>query len=1206
MKNKLSKNIKTISSYVLALSIVVSSFGFVPIAQADITSTLTIGSQTAAYNDIITVPVTANIVNIQGIQLSINYPESMLRYVGCSSTHIVCSTDVASSTNKINLTWYDVLNFLTLNNEDLLSLQFQVVSSGVTDTVLSFTPVEVINNIGTDITGNITFNSGTLTLNPVATLSSVAITHPANKLTYTVGDALDITGLVVTGTYSDASTEVETITTANVTGFDSSVPATGQVLTITVEGQTVTYTIDVVDAPDTTPPTISLFYPADNATNVSVDVQPTLTFSEAIDTSTMNGENIELREYATLSSDAEKVPAALTYSIGNKVTFILSSPLEHNKQYYFFVGTGVKDIAGNSFAADTWYHAQRANHEFTTEALPVTLSSLTITHLANKLSYFVGEPLDITGLEITGHYSDGSTEIVTPVVVTGFDSSAPVTGQVLTATFGGKSTTYMVDIIVDVGSIGSTKTITAFTIPGQIGETIINEEDHTVNLTMPYGTDKTNLIPNIVIDGSSIDPNTGVAQDFTNPIIYKVTAADTTTQDYIVTINVAANSAKDIVSFSFPEGNGVITGTNIAVTVPFGTDITDLVPTIVLSGGTISPLSEVAQNFTNSVTYTVTASDGLTKTYTVTVTVAPNSAANILSFNSTFPVAVGVISGANINLTLPFGTSLVDLPITISLSTGASVLPATSNTTFTDGVATIYTVTAQDGVTTQNYSVTVNVAPNTAKEITSFNFEGLTPSVTGIINGTNITLNVPYGTDITNLVPTIGITGSSVNPVSGITQDFTNPSTYTVTAADGTTQNYTVTVVIAAPSDLTLLAAAITSAQALHDAAVEGNSVGEYPAPLKANLQTAINTASTITPASAQSVVDAAVTTLNAAVATFEAGVVLPDTTAPVITLNGSSPMNMTIGQTYTEPGATATDNVDASVSVTVGGDNVDTSVVGTYEVTYNAVDAAGNHATQVVRTVVISDLVVSTEETASPTTDSITITWTTSHPSTSRVIYDIVSHNPIIDPAPNYGYSNSTIEDATLVTAHSVTVNGLSSGTTYYFRPVSHGSPEIVGDEVSVTTTTPTPVSSSSGSRSGGSSSSSGSRHLVVTTPVVAPTVGIVLGSSAYNFTRNLSVGSFGNDVTELQNRLISAGVYSGPITGYFGSLTQAAVQAFQAKYGISSTGFVGPLTLAQLNQGTQAVLGVQTTNFSAILAQLDFIRTQAMQILQTLQNMQ
>ncbi|WP_299367458.1 immunoglobulin-like domain-containing protein [Winogradskyella sp.] len=79
-----------------------------------------------------------------------------------------------------------------------------------------------------------------------------------------------------------------------------------------------------------------------------------------------------------------------------------------------------------------------------------------------------------------------------------------------------------------------------------------------------------------------------------------------------------------------------------------------------------------------------------------------------------------------------------------------------------------------------------------------------------------------------------------------------------------------------------------------------------------------------------------------------------PDTEAPVITLNGASTIDLDLGDTYTELGATATDNVDGDLtsSIVVGGDVVNTSVVGSYQVTYNVNDAAGNAATEVIRTV--------------------------------------------------------------------------------------------------------------------------------------------------------------------------------------------------------------------------------------------------------------
>ena len=80
------------------------------------------------------------------------------------------------------------------------------------------------------------------------------------------------------------------------------------------------------------------------------------------------------------------------------------------------------------------------------------------------------------------------------------------------------------------------------------------------------------------------------------------------------------------------------------------------------------------------------------------------------------------------------------------------------------------------------------------------------------------------------------------------------------------------------------------------------------------------------------------------------------DTTAPVITLTGDPTVTLEVGSTYTEQGATATDNYDTSVSVVIGGDTVDTNTVGAYTVTYDATDANNNAATQVTRTVNVVD----------------------------------------------------------------------------------------------------------------------------------------------------------------------------------------------------------------------------------------------------------
>ncbi len=79
------------------------------------------------------------------------------------------------------------------------------------------------------------------------------------------------------------------------------------------------------------------------------------------------------------------------------------------------------------------------------------------------------------------------------------------------------------------------------------------------------------------------------------------------------------------------------------------------------------------------------------------------------------------------------------------------------------------------------------------------------------------------------------------------------------------------------------------------------------------------------------------------------------DTVPPVITLKGDNPMVVTQGAAFSDPGATAVDDVDGSVSVKVAG-SVESSTIGSYTLTYTAKDSAGNKA-RATRTVEVKDL---------------------------------------------------------------------------------------------------------------------------------------------------------------------------------------------------------------------------------------------------------
>jgi len=86
----------------------------------------------------------------------------------------------------------------------------------------------------------------------------------------------------------------------------------------------------------------------------------------------------------------------------------------------------------------------------------------------------------------------------------------------------------------------------------------------------------------------------------------------------------------------------------------------------------------------------------------------------------------------------------------------------------------------------------------------------------------------------------------------------------------------------------------------------------------------------------------------------------IPDTNIPVITLLGDNPVTVIQDTTYTDAGATASDieDGDLTASIVVAG-SVDTSTLGTYVLTYNVQDAAGNFAAPVTRTVSVVEATV-------------------------------------------------------------------------------------------------------------------------------------------------------------------------------------------------------------------------------------------------------
>lgn len=96
--------------------------------------------------------------------------------------------------------------------------------------------------------------------------------------------------------------------------------------------------------------------------NVSVTATPYVVFSSALNSSTIISKNIQLRHYD------DNLIVTTTFSLADNDSKVIFTPVEYlinSTTYYFFIGTGVKDVYGNKLA-NTWYAADKKKHSFTT------------------------------------------------------------------------------------------------------------------------------------------------------------------------------------------------------------------------------------------------------------------------------------------------------------------------------------------------------------------------------------------------------------------------------------------------------------------------------------------------------------------------------------------------------------------------------------------------------------------------------------------------------------------------------------------------------------------------------------------------------------------------------------------------------------------------------------------------------------------------
>ncbi|ANQ52571.1 hypothetical protein MY04_5239 [Flammeovirga sp. MY04] len=359
--------------------------------------------------------------------------------------------------------------------------------------------------------------------------------------------------------------------------------------------------------------------------------------------------------------------------------------------------------------------------------------------------------------------------------------------------------------------IYSEKAITAFDIDW--GKTTIDETNKTIDVVVPQDMELTNLAPTITVSKNAIvSPNSGIAQDFTNPITYTVTAENGSSQEYVVTVTNKVIVPNFDLEHEDPmtlnrSGNWeimgmVITGSNRNTDFDFvnsglvageGVNNSQAFKSIILDN------SEQGGNSSSGVTLKLHPFDiGATGIGKYTYTFHTKSA-NEPQTNRLMWLDVRAYDEDNIDVTnqtlgkVDNGGTFTSEGMTEGFVKQSITSNIHSNTE--GGKNAHYLVlNVQHGQNPNTYwfddFAVEHLSFSTEKAITSFEL----PDGRTTINEENklIEVIVPITTDITAITPVITVSefASVVNEI----RDFSQPVIYTVTAEDGSTQDYTVAV----------------------------------------------------------------------------------------------------------------------------------------------------------------------------------------------------------------------------------------------------------------------------------------------------------------------------------------------------------------------------------------------------------------------------
>ncbi|MFA5764246.1 MAG: DUF5011 domain-containing protein, partial [archaeon] len=407
-------------------------------------------------------------------------------------------------------------------------------------------------------------------------------------------------------------------------------------------------------------------------------------------------------------------------------------------------------------------------------------------------------------------------------------------------------------------------------------------------------------------------------------------------------------------------------------------------PVITITGGTPVTIT-VGMSYVDQGATAMDETDGTTTAIVISNDVNQNvpgtysvvySATDIAGNNSTATRQVIVVNPIADTIA-PVITILGGTPTTVLLNSTYTDQGATAMDNV-DGDITGSIASTSDVNTsaTGTYSVVYTVADSAGNNATAtrsvivIETDTIAPIIT--INGANpmnIVRTLPY-TEL-NATAMDNVDGSVTVNISG-TVDTSTLGTYlvTYTASDLSGNSASAVRVVNVINDTVAPVIIVTGANPVN--VVVGTNYVDLGATATDNIDgnltssiVTVNPVSSSSPLGTYSVIYTVTDSSgNSAGAARTVNVVPPDTTAPVITMNGSNPVTLVSGMTYIDAGATAMDNFDGDITANISVLNfVNNMSVGTYSVIYSVSDAAGNTAssTRTVNVVAIADTIAPT-----------------------------------------------------------------------------------------------------------------------------------------------------------------------------------------------------------------------------------------------------